>query len=203
MQQNEDMFSQFKIQTITKLQNAIKKNEVDEKVRPILQVINDVGAYVTTSSCAGRIILMQLPEIGDKKHAIFLGRWHRPIKFSEMKDVLETYEEGQLWFIAQSPIFHIAAKTINDADDLVKLGISSGFKNSGFKTGKKRIILELCSTERMDVPIAINKTIYVSDEYLQLLLEFGNELLIRSQKKLERLLTMLKTREENIKNGGI
>ena len=195
MQQNTAMFSQFKIQTLTKLQNAIKNNEVDKKVRSILDIINDLDSYVTTSSCAGRIILMQLPEVGDKKHAIFLGKWHRSIKFSEIKNALKTYDDGQLWFITQSPIFHIASETINDADDLVKLGICSGFKHSGFKTGKKRIIIELCSTERMDVPIAVNKNVYVSDEYLELLVEFGNDLLIRGQKKLEKLLTMLKTRD--------
>jgi len=160
MQQNTTMFSQFKTQTLTKMQNAIKKNEVDEKVRPILDILNDIDSYVTTSSCAGRIILMQLPEIGDKKNAIFLGKWHLSINFSELKVALEKYDDGQLWLITQSPIFHIATETINDADDLVKLGISSGFKHSGFKTGKKRIIVEICSTERMDVPIAVNLVVF-------------------------------------------
>ena len=76
-------------------------------------------------------------------------------------------------------------------DNLVKIGISSGFKHSGFKTEKPRIIVELCSTERMDVPLIKMNQQFLSSEYLNFLTEIGNDLLMRSQKKLRRLRQIL------------
>ena len=185
--QIDTSFDEFKETTLQKLNESLKKGEVDEKVVSILDHINGYHSYITTSSCAGRIILLQLPEVGDKKKACFLGRWHDPITMDHIQVALSKYKEGQLWFIAQSPIFHICCRSFEDADRLLKTGISSGFKNSGFKSSTPRIIVELLSTERMDVPLAKQDFRFLVDEYLEFLVKMGNELLIRSQKKLDRL----------------
>jgi tRNA wybutosine-synthesizing protein 3 len=180
-------FIQFKQKTLEKLKTAILDNQVDESILPILRAINKCEEFVTTSSCAGRSILLQLPQVGDKQHATFLGKWHRPVTLLELKQDMKKYKTGQLWFITQSPIFHIAARNIEDADRLIKIGITSGFKHSGFKTGKNRILVEICSTERMDVPLGSNKEIFISDDYLNFLIELGNDLINRSNKKIMRL----------------
>jgi tRNA wybutosine-synthesizing protein 3 len=191
MDQSNNNFAYFKKETLQKLHQSDTQGEIDEKVQAILRIINAHDAYMTTSSCAGRIVLIQLPEVGDKKNAEFLGRWHDPVQLPEIMNAVARYENGQLWFIFQSPIFHIATKTLKDADHLVKIGISSGFKHSGFKTEKPRIIVELCSTERMDVPLIKMNQQFVSSEYLTFLTEIGNDLMMRSQKKLRRLRQLL------------
>ena len=185
--QVDNSFDEFKESTLQKLSESLKKGEVDEKVVSILNTINHHNSYVTTSSCAGRIILLQLPEVGDKKKASFLGKWHDPITIDYIQDALSKYKEGQLWFIAQSPIFHICCRSFEDADRLLKIGISSGFKHSGFKSSNPRIIVELLSTERMDVPLAKQDFRFLLDDYLEFLMIMGNDLLKRSQKKLDRL----------------
>ena len=185
-------FDGFKKQTLHKLSESLKSGDVDEKVLPILEKINSHQSYVTTSSCSGRIILLQLPKVGDKKKAIFIGRWHDPVSLKDILDELLNYKEGQLWFIAQSPIFHICCRSLEDADRLLKIGISSGFKHSGFKSNTPRIIVELLSTERMDVPLAKQDFRFFSGEYLGFLTMIGNDLLKRGQKKLDRLNIMVK-----------
>jgi tRNA wybutosine-synthesizing protein 3 len=187
MAYSDNHFIQFKQKTLEKLEAAILDRDVDESILPILRQINKCDEFVTTSSCAGRMILLQIPQVGDKKHAIFLGKWHRPITLFQLKQDIKKYQTGQLWFITQSPIFHIVARTIEDADRLIKTGIKSGFKHSSFKTGKNRIIIEICSTERMDVPLANNDEIFISDDYLNFLIELGNDLIKRSNKKILRL----------------
>ena len=192
--ENKDInFLEFKKQTLSKLENALQKHNVDQLVIPVLSLINEQPQYISTSSCAGRIIVMQLPKVGDKKQAIFHGKWHRPVELNEVISAIKKYESDQLWFIAQAPIFHIAAESVNDADRLLKIGVSSGFKHSGFKTIKDRIIVELISTERMDVPIGRNGEALVSNEYIQQLILYANDLISRCQKKLYRL-------EKNMKN---
>jgi len=186
-------FLEFKTQTLKKLTHAFDLHQVDQLVVSILNLINEQPQYVTTSSCAGRIIIMQLPKVGDKKQAIFHGKWHREVEFDDVEHALEKYTSDQLWFIAQAPIFHIASESIQDADTLLKIGVSSGFKHSGFKTVKDRIIVELISTERMDVPIGKNGKLVVSDSYIKELIEFGNDLMKRCQKKLNKLENKLKS----------
>ena len=185
--ESNNKFNYFKKQTLQKLVQHIEQDKVDEKVQVILKLINSHDNYVTTSSCAGRIVLMQLPDVGDKKHAGFLGRWHDPVSFYEIEEAVSRYKRGQLWFIAQSPIFHVAARTTIDADRLLKIGISSSFKHSGYKTETPKVIVELCSTERMDVPLVKEDHRFLSNDFLEFLTGIGNELLIRSQKKLNRL----------------
>ena len=119
----------------------------------LLEIINKSKSYYTCSSCAGRIVLLELPGLGDKKNARFLGKWHTTIKSKDIFDSVVKAKKGFIWLLAQSPIFHIVTDSSKNADMLVKIAISCGFKNSGLKSFGKKNVVEICSTERMDTPI--------------------------------------------------
>ena len=55
-----------------------------------MNIINKSDDYYTSSSCSGRIVLIELPEIGDKKEAKFLGKWHREILRNELEIAVYT-----------------------------------------------------------------------------------------------------------------
>ena len=171
---------------LQKLENAISEGKVDKKILSVLKLVNTSDGYYTTSSCAGRIVLLELPEIGDKKNAKFLGKWHRTIDIEELLKAKENAIKGQLWLLAQSPILHVVTKTESDADEMIKLGISCGFKNSGARSLGKRIIVEICSTERLDMPIGKDGEVFCDKEYLNFLVELSNDVIKRSSKKLDR-----------------
>jgi len=191
MTQKND-FSNGKKAALTKLKKARNENLVDEKILQILDIINNSEKYYTSSSCAGRIVLLELPCIGDKKNAKFLGKWHWNIEPSEVISASEKAKTGQLWLLAQSPIIHIAAKTNLDAEIILKTAISSGFKNSGLKSLGKKIVVEICSTERLDVPIGENGRLFCDGRYLCLLVEIANDVIKNSGFKLNRLTNELK-----------
>lgn len=180
-------FLQAKEKALQNLVDAHDKKHVDQKVKTILDILNTSDMYYTLSSCSGRIVILDLPRIGDKQQACFLGKWHQMITMRDVQQVLEPPSKGIIWFLAQSPIFHIGVYSIEDADKLIKMGITSGFKNSGIRSVKPRIIVELCSTERLDAPIGQQGTIYTNTEYLELLIQIANQILQRSQEKLQRL----------------
>jgi len=115
-------FVQAKENARVSLQIAIKNKEVDAEILPVLDLINQFDEYYTSSSCAGRIVLLELPQIGDKKNAKFLGKWHRNIESNELISSIKKAKKGQLWFLAQSPIIHVVAKTNNDAENILKIG---------------------------------------------------------------------------------
>jgi tRNA wybutosine-synthesizing protein 3 len=175
-----------KEKALHKLATASVERKVDDKILPILTILNGMEGYYTSSSCAGRIVLLQIPQIGDKQGAVFLGIWHRTIIPGEITTAAANATQGLLWLLAQAPILHIGAQTSQYADTLVKAAISCGFKNSAMKSSGKKIIIELSSTERLDAPIGKDGRLFCEEEYLHLLTEIANEVIERSQQKLIR-----------------
>lgn len=182
----EKEFLYVKEQAIKSLEEAHNENKVDSKIKPILDIINKSNEYYTSSSCAGRIVLLELPHIGDKKQAIFLGKWHDTITLENILSESKKAKKGLLWMLAQSPIIHVSAFSVDAANKLVKTAISSGFKNTSIKSTTKKITVEVCSTERLDAPIGRDGNLFCSEEYLQLLVDIANEVIEKSDVKINR-----------------
>jgi tRNA wybutosine-synthesizing protein 3 len=182
-----------KERALEKLMAASADHEVDEKILPILGVLNGMEGVYTSSSCAGRIVLLQIPRLGDKRGAVFLGIWHRPIVSEEITSAATKATQGYLWLLAQAPILHIGVQTTELADMLIKTAVLSGFKNSAMKSTGKKTVIEVSSTERLDAPLGRNGRLFCTEDYLHLLTEIANEVIERSQLKLIRL-------ERNLRN---
>ncbi len=180
-------FFDAKEKALKSLQEACDQYNVDEGVLPILIIINKIEGFYTSSSCAGRIVLLEIPQIGDKQGATFLGIWHRNIRLQELSDASTKATKGLLWLLAQAPIIHIGVETLPLAEKMVKTAISCGFKNSSIRSLGKKIIIELCSTERLDAPIGRDGCLFCDEKQLSLLVEISNEVIERSSEKLSRL----------------
>ncbi len=179
-------FLDAKEKAIKSLEKACDENKADKEILPILTLINQVKGCYTTSSCSGRIVILEIPQIGDKQKASFLGKWHRKVDLKEIQTALQKVKKGYVWFIAQSPIIHIVTDEIETADRILKIALGCGFKNSGLKSIRRKIVIEICSTERLDAPIGLNGFIYNEDNYLQILVDISNDILEKSKGKLAR-----------------
>jgi len=191
-------FEEQKRRAIERLQDKGADQEVEE----VLQKINVLEDFFTTSSCSGRIALISLPEIGAKREARFIGKWHRPVKKEEVLEAISSAKSsrnGDVWFIAQSPIVHVACRTLEKATALLRIAIESGFKYSGIKAIAKhngRVIVEIMSTERMDVPLASDDRMLCSEAHLDFILAKANIMLNRGKEKLKRFSMRLNELEE-------
>ncbi len=179
-------FEDGKKNALQSLEKACHIKKVDDKILPILHLINTSCNYYTSSSCAGRIVVLEIPNIGNKKEAVFLGKWHRTIESKEIKVSVEKANRGLLWLLAQSPIIHIVSDTSGNADVIVKAAISCGFKNSGIRSLGKRVVVEISSTERLDAPIGRDGDLFCNEEYLRLLADICNEVIGKSKEKLHQ-----------------
>jgi len=188
----EKEFLESKEKALESLKKAKIDDKVDKKILSILELINKSDEFYTSSSCAGRIVLLEIPKIGDKRNAKFVGIWHRTIKSIELLSALKEAKIGLLWILAQPPILHISAKTKSAADNLVKIANACGFKNSAFKSIGKNIVVEICSTERLDAPIGKDGILFCNKDYLNLLVKIANEVIIKSDLKLSRFKMGLK-----------
>jgi len=187
----DDIFQSNKKKALKSFEEAKLNKNIDEGIIPILDILNKNPNYYTSSSCYGRIVLLEIPDIGDKKNAIWLGKWHKTISYDDIISSLDISRKGQLWILAQSPIIHIGAKDLDAADRILKIGISCGFKNSGIKSISKNIIVEICSTERLDAPVGRDGKFFCNKDYLNLLIDIANRIFIKSNDKLSKFKTAL------------
>ena len=169
----------------------LQRSGADDDVAGILQQINARADYYTTSSCSGRIVLILVPEIGAKREARFIAKWHRAVEREEVLAALEEapFADGELWLLAQSPIMHVACRTVEKAGVLLRLALDAGFKYSGMKgiasdTGS--VVVEMLSTERMDVPVASRGAVLVDEAYVDFIVTKANFVLHRGKEKLKR-----------------
>ncbi len=178
-------WEKFKRNKVEKLEEAKKRGEVDEDIIPLLDLINSFDCFVTTSSCSGRIVVLDIPNLGDKLRAKFLGKWHRTVNAEEILDCLDRIESN-VWLISYPPILHVACRDLVCANDLMKIANNSGFRRCGI-ISLSRFVVEITSFERLEAPLAFEGRVVVDREYIDILTKFANEKLLRGKEKLERL----------------
>ena len=161
----------------------------DEEVEGIIEKLNRLENFYTTSSCSGRVALICIPEIGAKREAEFIGKWHRAVTKEEVSETIKTPKKGELWLISQSPILHVSCRGLEKAKTLLRIAIESGFKYSGIKAISKdngKVMVEIMSTERMDVPLGKDNEIFCSETYMAYIVQKANFMLTRGKAKLKR-----------------
>lgn len=184
-------FLQAKEHAMTRLQEAVENGEVDKQALPVLERLNALQDFYTTSSCSGRIVVMEVPAVGDKKDARFLAAWDGKVSVQDVRAALETASRGEIWLLAQPPIFHVAAALMDRAQALVSIATQSGFKQSSIKSIADPVMVEIGSTEEMDAPLGSDGVLLCDDAYLELLVSIANELMDNAAHKRAMLLDQL------------
>ncbi|MBW2037952.1 MAG: hypothetical protein JRI41_10875 [Deltaproteobacteria bacterium] len=161
-----------------------KQADVDVEIKPVLDIINASESFVTLSSCAGRIVVMDMPNFGDKKNSVFLGKWHQPPEFDEIMDAIIRGRK-QTWFMMHPPIIHVACRSILDAFDLLEIAKKSGFRRSGL-ISQKKFAIEIASQERVEMLVAENGELLMNEKALKRNFEISVEKLKKSREKIFR-----------------
>jgi tRNA wybutosine-synthesizing protein 3 len=173
-----------------------RKGTVDEKISALLDAINKIPNYVTTSSCSGRILLIVVPSNSKKHECEWSYVTHDLANMDNAWTVLnEAIKECKepIWFKMESAILHVQCKTIEDAQKLIDLGKANGFKRSGiFVTKPERIIVEMIAPDKIETIIAKESRILVTEEYFKVLIEEANTKLNRNHDKINALLDIIK-----------
>jgi len=161
----------------------------DKKIKSLCNKINSLNNYYTTSSCYGRIMIIKDKE--KKSPGLFEFVSHELLSFNKLKKELKKIKSDSK-FKQEPPILHVACRTLEDAEKILKKAQSAGWKRSGIISLRKNIIVELLSTEKLEFPLVKNKKIIVSDGFLKIALKKSNENLKKSWKKIKKLEKLLK-----------
>lgn len=167
-----------------------KKGSIDEQIKPLIDKINALPDYFTTSSCSGRILLITAPKDSKKYGAKWLFISHGPVLFEELSRALKTAAEFPVWFRQESAILHICCRTIEAAHKLLQFVRGCGFRRAGIISLSPKIICEVIGAEALST-IAANNSFTVSDSYLKLLIGEANNKMALNQKRISRLCRLL------------
>jgi tRNA wybutosine-synthesizing protein 3 len=178
-------FEEEKRRAKNNLHAAEKEGDLDAELMPLLSAINELPDYYTTSSCSGRVVLMQ--SLGGKGVDRFLAKWHRRASPGEVLAAIRPCE-GTVWFRYESPILHVMARTPEKAAEFLHACREAGFKRSGIQSLKAgRNLVEALSTERIDAPVMSDGAMAATEEYVRYLVGQAGLKYEAGRRKLERL----------------
>lgn len=165
-----------------------KKGSLDVDIQPLLDSLNAQGVYTTTSSCSGRIVLLDVPTIGDKKNARWVYVTHEEADAEKIADLVQ-HAPSALWLLQESMIVHVRCTTLNDADRLLQLAQRCGLKRSGIFS-LKRFSVEIQGTERIETIV----TPGIPKEYILRLVHEANAKLRRTKQNMRAFHDQLELR---------
>ncbi|KAM5256408.1 tRNA wybutosine-synthesizing protein 3 homolog [Ctenodactylus gundi] len=186
-------FRRWKTQCLNKA-DLSRKGSVDEDVVEIVQLLNSQEQFFTTSSCAGRILLLDGGinsfEI-QKQNCCWLLVTHKPcVKDDVMMALKKSTGDAVLKF--EPLVLHVQCRQLQDAQLLHTVAVDSGFRNSGITIGKKgKTMLAVRSTHGLEVPLSHNGKLMVTEEYIDFLLNIANQKMEENKKRIDRFYNCL------------
>lgn len=157
----------------------------DKKIISLCKKINSKKNFYTTSSCAGRIILLIDSE--RKAPNLFLFVSHGKIDFKDFKKKLEGVGEENVNFKQEPCGLHVACRNLEGAQILLNKARKVGWKKSGIISSRKRFIIEMFGTNKLEFPIIRKGKILVDDGFLKEIVKNSNKNLERTWKQINDL----------------
>ncbi len=183
-------WGEFKKSKLDYLQDHLDKGKVDLEILELLNIINEDKNYVTSSSCYGRLSLLEIDQ--SKKDAHFYKKWHRLVEFEEVdKSINEYNSDKKLWFNCESFILHVFTKDLDSANEFLKLCRKAGLKRGGIWIIKEFPFIEVFGTSSFSFPL-FDKKLLISKEYLEYSVEEANTTLAKNYKQVKKLSDVIK-----------
>uniref|UniRef100_A0A6I8NTH0 tRNA wybutosine-synthesizing protein 3 homolog n=1 Tax=Ornithorhynchus anatinus TaxID=9258 RepID=A0A6I8NTH0_ORNAN len=131
-------FGRWKAQALGKADGS-RKGSVDAAVAELVRSLNQRARFFTTSSCAGRLLLLQRDsdhfEI-QKQNCSWLLVTHQLLGREDLILALQK-ASGDAVLKFEPFVLHVQCRELQDAQLLHSVAIESGFRNSGITVGRK------------------------------------------------------------------
>ncbi len=178
-------FEDYKDGALLSIEDAAHEKTVDEKIVFLLEKINALSDYYTTSSCYGRIVVAESSVDNKKREYQFLGKWHREVTFHDVDAAVNKYKRNILFFRLDPVILHVGCRSLDCASRLLKICQRTGLKRSGMYQVKPRIIVEIMGVDALSVPLGMDGRVMVGRKYLDFLISIANEKFRNNEKKID------------------
>ncbi|XP_036988712.2 tRNA wybutosine-synthesizing protein 3 homolog isoform X3 [Artibeus jamaicensis] len=156
-------FGRWKAQCLSKA-DLSRKGSVDEDVAEIVQLLNGQEQFFTTSSCSGRIILLDGSINGfevQKQNCRWLLVTHKPCIKDDVIVALKN-ANGDAVLKFEPLVLHVQCQQLQDAQ-----------------------ILAVRSTHGLEVPLSHKGKLMVTEDYIDFLLKIANQKMEENKKRIE------------------
>ncbi|XP_077391771.1 tRNA wybutosine-synthesizing protein 3 homolog isoform X2 [Festucalex cinctus] len=167
----EKSFSEWKKRCLSK-SDLSKKGNVDEDIVHLVSLLNSYEEYFTTSSCSGRITVIDTaPEscVVQKKNLVWLFVSHMKCTFDDVMSALDS-SCGSAVLKFEPFVLHVQCRTLEDA----------------------RLMAVRC-THSLEVPLSHQGKLLVSHEYVHFLIGIANKKMEENLRRIERFYQSIQT----------
>ncbi len=164
-----------------------KRGEIDSRILPLVNKINKLAHYYTTSSCSGRVVvLVRDPKYKNKTQWIYVS--HGRSSLNRITKALDTYlGDAVVWLKMESFILHLCCRNLSDAQKTLYWCQVCGIKRAGIITLSNKIVIEITGNEAIETIIKKGNTQFVNPQGLKELLNAANEKMNRNHDHLRRM----------------
>lgn len=170
---------------------------LDVGIAPILESLNSLKGVATTSSCIGRVALVEGPfHWGRDEDSRIAYKTHSRIT---PEAILRVMSRGftDLWLKATGPILHARTSSLDCALHLLGKARESGFKHSGVIShgGPGGSVVEIMSASQLSAPLIVGGVVVVrmGRDYLEALAGRANATVEEGRRRLRLLVDSLLT----------
>lgn len=198
-----------------KKKDKSRKGSIDKGIIGLVNLINSKKDFYTTSSCAGRIVLLETKS-SRKNECEWVFSKHGKISFKEILDSLAQYDKKILkkrelplkesglketsfgsaakypiWFKQQPIILHVACRNPEAAKKLLDFA-RKVFKHSGILSiTDKKATVQIIGSEKIDTIIA-DKSFVADEKYIKQLVKYANYNFGENKKKTKKFFNILR-----------
>ena len=205
-----DMFQKEKSDFLGKKDKS-KKGSIDRDVIPLIEEINSKNDYYTTSSCAGRIVLLEMKS-RKKNECSWIFTKHDKVTFNEINNTLKKYsindksnsgknnnekinenksnikngrneiKNYEIWLKQQPLILHVACRNLESGKRLLEVSRSL-FKKAGIiGMTERKVTVEIIGSEHIETIVA-DRNFIADEKYLKELIKYANRNFMENRKK--------------------
>jgi tRNA wybutosine-synthesizing protein 3 len=163
-----------------------KKGDIDQRALPLITTINQRENYYTTSSCSGRVYLWT--GSGKKNETLWINMSHDLIDESFLTP--SKPHNSLIWLRFEPFIMHICCKDIESANHLLQ-EVHKFYKKSSILSIANKIILEIRSSESIEMPLYENNQLLFPKTHHTFLINMINQKMNEMWNKMEKLRVMI------------
>ncbi len=166
---------------------------LDPGIEPYLEAINSRPDSYTTSSCIGRVSIIDAPAPWAKREGSVVFKKHGEITVGELETVLKTRPKHTYWIVASGPIIHVMTRSLQEALYILGKAREAGFKHSGITSASnKGFLVEIISSTQLILPIKRGDSRIPGDGgSLDILVETINETVREGRRRLDKFMEAL------------
>lgn len=180
-----------------------KKGSVDRRAVPLIKILNSHPDHYTTSSCSGRILVLNVTSSRRKDLASWPYVTHSIADPKELIAAARAESSGNLWLRQEAVILHVACRDISCAENLLSIVRQAGFKRAGIISAGKRAVIEIIGTDAVAIPIGPAGQIKADEGYIAFAVSVCNERLKANWEKISRLCAALEADRKHKRSQGI